>query len=86
MRRVTGDPAYRVFFFGSWVSGQARKRSDIDIGIEGPAPVEAGQMLQILEACEMLPTLYTVDLVDFALLAPNLRDRMKSHALELEAF
>ena len=36
------DPAYRVFLFGSRATGTAGERSDIDIGIDGPAPVPRG--------------------------------------------
>ena len=39
IRRYLPDPAYRVFLFGSRVTGSGGERSDIDIGIEGPAPV-----------------------------------------------
>ena len=73
VRRVTGDPAYRVFLFGSWASGEARERSDIDIAIDGPAPVTPGAMFEIRNACDALPTLYTIEIVDFAQVAPNFR-------------
>jgi len=56
---------YRVFFFGSRVSGRADERSDIDVGIEGPRPVHSGAMLEIEEEVENLPTLYKIDVVDF---------------------
>ncbi len=66
VRRATRDPHYRVFLFGSHAAGDAGPRSDIDIGIEGPAPVDGQTMQEIREACERLPTLRTIDLVDFA--------------------
>lgn len=78
------DPAYRVFLFGSWASGEARERSDIDIGIEGPGPVDPEAMLEIRAACETLPTLYTIEVVDFAQVAPDFRKEAKSRVLELE--
>lgn len=84
VRRVMRDPAYRVFLFGSWASGDARERSDIDIGIEGPGPVDPEAMLEIRAACETLPTLYTIEVVDFAQLAPDFRKEAKSRVLELE--
>lgn len=83
VREVTGDPAYEVFLFGSWASGEARERSDIDIGIEGPGPVDPGAMLEIRAACEALPTLYTIEVVDFAHVAPDFRKEAKSRVLEL---
>ena len=73
VKRVIGDPAYRVFLFGSWALGDARERSDIDIGIEGPAPVTPEAMFEIREACERLPTLYTIDMVDFARVSLDFR-------------
>ena len=73
VRRVTGDPAYRVFVFGSWVSGKARERSDIDIGIAGSGLVDPAAMFEIRDACDTLPTLYTIEVVDFARVAPDFR-------------
>jgi len=84
VRRVIGDPAYRVFLFGSWASGEARERSDIDIGIEGPKRVDPEAMLEIREACEALLTLYTIEVVDFAQAAPSFRMEAISRCLELD--
>ena len=83
VRRVTRNPAYRVFLFGFWVSGEARQRSDIDIGIEGPTAIEPAAMVEIREACEALPTLYSVELVDFAQVAPVFRKTAMARILEL---
>jgi len=84
VRQVTGDAGYRVFLFGSWASGGARDRSDIDIGIEGPAPVDPVAMQEIREACDALPTLYTLELVDFACVSPRFRKEATSKILEME--
>ena len=84
VRRVTGDPAYRTFLFGSWASEKARERSDIDIGILGPRSVDPASMLEIRSACEALPTLYTVDLVDFARVPRDFERTAISCALEIE--
>ena len=83
MRRAGGN-AYRVFLLGSWASGDAHERSDIDIAIAGPARVDPAAMLDIREACDRLPTLYTIDLVDLALVTPEFRARALRDALELE--
>lgn len=85
VRRVIGDRAYRVFLFGSWASGEARRRSDIDIGIQGPRRVDPALMLEIREACEALPTLFTIEIVDFATVASNFRQEATARILELEA-
>jgi predicted nucleotidyltransferase len=83
VRRETGDDRYHVFLFGSWVAGNARSRSDVDIGIDGPRPVDPETMMRIREACETLPTLYTIDLVDFAQVAPRFRDAAMVRRLDL---
>lgn len=83
-RRTIGDPAYRTVLFGSWASGEARERSDIDIGIEGPSGVDPTAMQGIREACEALPTLYTVELVDLARVPPEFRKRALSRCLAVE--
>jgi predicted nucleotidyltransferase len=84
VRQATGDPAYRVFLFGSRVSGEVRERSDIDIAIEGPSSVDPAVMLEIREACEALPTLYTIDIVDFARVDPGFREAALRCPLDVE--
>jgi predicted nucleotidyltransferase len=66
VRRHVPDPAYRIFLFGSRAEGSAHERSDIDIGIEGPRPVPLEALSLIHEELEEAPTLYTIDVVDFA--------------------
>jgi uncharacterized protein len=66
VRRHLPDPAYRVFLFGSRAAGTARDRSDIDIGIEGPAPVPSLALAAIEDELDEAPTLYTIEVVDFA--------------------
>jgi len=56
---------YHVFFFGSRVTGKNNERSDIDIGIEGPKPVDIKTMMDIEEEVDKLPTLYKIEIVDF---------------------
>jgi uncharacterized protein len=66
VRRHLTDPAYRVFLFGSRAAGTARDRSDVDIGIEGPAPVPRLTLAAIEDELDEAPTLYTIEVVDFA--------------------
>jgi predicted nucleotidyltransferase len=73
VRRHLPDPAYRVFLFGSRAEGTAHPRSDIDIGIEGPTPVPRKAMALIEEELEEAPTLYTIEIVDFARVPENFR-------------
>ena len=66
VRRRVPDLEYRVFLFGSRATGRAHERSDIDIGIEGPAPIPYETLAKIREDIEEAPTLYSIDIVDFA--------------------
>jgi predicted nucleotidyltransferase len=74
VRRHVPDPAFRVFLFGSRAEGRADPRSDIDIGIEGPAPVPHAAMALIEEELEEAPTLYTIEIVDFARVPKKFRE------------
>lgn len=56
---------YRLFFFGSRVQNRGDERSDIDVGIEGPAPLPPHAKAAIEEAIENLPYLYKIELIDF---------------------
>jgi predicted nucleotidyltransferase len=73
IRRHLPDPVYRIFLFGSRAAGSAAERSDIDIGIEGPAPVPRSALAAIHDELEEAPTLYTIDVVDFACVPEKFR-------------
>ncbi len=73
IRRHLPDPAYRIFLFGSRATGSAGERSDIDIGIEGPEPVAHLTLAAIQDEMEDAPTLFTIDVVDFARLPKKFR-------------
>ncbi len=70
---------YRVFFFGSRISGRGTDRSDIDIGIEGPEPLSAKAQCEIEEAIENLPTLYKLEIVDFKKVASIFKEVAIQH-------
>jgi len=70
---------YRVFFFGSRVSGHGSDRSDIDVGIEGPGPIPASIMMDIREELEGIRTLYKIDIVDFRRLSSKFRAVAEQH-------
>src|SRR5712692_9416915 len=76
--RVTGDSAFKVRLFGSWVSGNPRPHSDIDIAIDGPRPVDPAHMADIRDACDRLPTLFTIDLVDLAAVSSSFRQSVRA--------
>ncbi|MEK7541952.1 MAG: nucleotidyltransferase domain-containing protein [Patescibacteria group bacterium] len=70
---------YRVFFFGSRViPGKGTERSDIDIGIEGP-PIPTSVWFDILKELEEVPTLYTIQLVDFNTVAARFKEVALQH-------
>lgn len=56
---------YKVFSFGSRVTGGGNARSDIDIGIEGPQKIPIEILETIIEDVDALPLLYKIDIVDF---------------------
>ena|SRR5436309_2035525 len=64
---------YRLFFFGSRTVGTGTEHSDIDIGIEGASPVPLHIMCRIRDGLESLPTIYTVEIVDFKRLSDQFR-------------
>lgn len=70
---------YRVFFFGSRVSGTGTDRSDIDVGIEGPEPIPYDVLFAIREEVERLPMLYTIDVVDFSRASEDFREVALQH-------
>lgn len=63
----------KAFFFGSRVLGTAQERSDLDVGIESVNPIPKEVFYKIKSRLESIPTLYTIDLVDFALISEDFR-------------
>ena len=70
---------YEAFFFGSRVSGTAAARSDLDVGIEGVVPLPAQKLRSIKARVESLPTLYSIDVVDFSALTEEFKKVAKAH-------
>lgn len=56
---------YKVFIFGSRVMGRGSERSDIDVGIMGVKEIPLDIMARIKDDIVNLPSLYTIDIVDF---------------------
>lgn len=78
VRQITSDSSLQVRLFGSWASGNARPHSDVDIAIDGPQRVDPVHMFDIRDACDRLPTLLTIDLVDLAATPPAFREAVRS--------
>jgi len=57
---------YRLFYFGSRVSGRATSRSDFDIGVEAESKIPLYVIEKIKEELEEVPILQKIDLVDFS--------------------
>lgn len=68
-----GATNYKAFFFGSRITGRGSERSDIDIGIQGTQRIPYGVWGDIAEEIEDIPTLYTIDIVDFQRVSPEFR-------------
>lgn len=65
---------YKVFFFGSRVTGKGDERSDIDIGIEENIKIPLNVITQIKEEIGNLPILYKIDIVDFKNTSPEFKE------------
>lgn len=85
LREIVGKyvdlKTHQLFFFGSRVQGRGDERSDVDVGIEGPAGVPGHVMEKIREAIEDLPVLYKIDIVDFYEVSDDFR-RVALQAVE----
>lgn len=57
---------YRIFYFGSRVSGKGTSRSDLDVGIDAGANIPLDAIARIKGDLEQLPILQRIDLVDFS--------------------
>jgi predicted nucleotidyltransferase len=68
---------YKIFIFGSRVTGKGDDRSDIDIGIEGPKVIPLKDIVKIEEEIEELPTLYSIDIVDFTKVSKDFQEVAK---------
>lgn len=77
-RRVRGQlgPEARVLWFGSWVSGDAVERSDIDVAFDAGAPLDPVVRARLEESVESIPTLYSIDLVDLRAVGAAFRERI----------
>lgn len=70
---------YKVFFFGSRVSGASSERSDIDVGIDGPQPIPFGVMSRIRDEIFDLPVLYRIDIIDSKRVSSDFREVALQH-------
>ena len=66
--------SYKLFYFGSRVEGKGDDRSDIDVGIDGPKKIPYEKLEAIREEVKWLPTLYSIDIVDFNNTSENFKE------------
>lgn len=66
IREHLPDTQYHVFVFGSRAAGRAKDFSDIDIGIEGPQPVDKEILYKVKIALAESDLPFFVDVVDFS--------------------
>ena len=83
VERVIGDPSFHVRLFGSWATAKARSRSDIDMAVDGPRAMSPVEMAEIRDACDRLPTLFTIDLVDLAATSARYRQSVRALLSEI---
>ncbi|MBI2464384.1 nucleotidyltransferase domain-containing protein [Candidatus Peregrinibacteria bacterium] len=70
---------YKVFIFGSRVTGKGDEHSDIDIGIEGDKPIPRVLFSNMRDEIEDIPILYTIEVVDFQRVPKEFRDIALQH-------
>jgi uncharacterized protein len=77
-----GDKPIRIFLFGSWVNGNARASSDVDVALEGPGPLDPALLARFRERLEESTIPYKVDLVDLHEVDPSFRKAVFPGAIE----
>jgi predicted nucleotidyltransferase len=77
------DPAVRVILFGSWAKGNAQPRSDLDPALDAGARLRPASIQRLQFACEELPTLRKIDLVDLHATDAALRREILATGMEL---
>jgi len=82
VRGVVGDDA-RVFWFGSWVSGTAVERSDIDLAVESGRQLTGTEREQIADALAKLDTLRKFDVLDLESVSVERKHEIVSAGREL---
>lgn len=68
---------HKVVLFGSRARGNAKSRSDFDLGVIGDTPLPLEDFFAIEDKLDELQTLYRIDWVDFA----RASERFRAEAL-----
>jgi predicted nucleotidyltransferase len=65
-----------VYWFGSWVNGNASPKSDLDIGIDVSRTTRASEFLDFVDWVEFLPTLYRFDIINMSEISDSFRNKI----------
>ena len=74
----------RVYVFGSRASAMAKPLSDLDLSLEGPAPLGLATLASLADAFDESPLPWKVDLVDRALASEAFGNLIDAHKLPFE--
>ncbi len=75
LENIDDGKKYRLFIFGSRASGQPRKYSDYDVGIEGKEVIPFAMLAKIKIALNDSDLPYKIDVVDFSAVSKKFRDQ-----------
>lgn len=78
-------PDRPVFVFGSRATGTARRRSDLDLAIGGPAPLTLRQRALLNDDFSESDLPIFVDVVDLNAITPEFRKRIERDFVPLQA-
>ena len=73
---VGPDNVEAIFLVGSFARGEQVRSSDLDIMVRGKQPLTWSHLARLREAFDDSDLPYWVDIVDFHLVEPHLRDKM----------
>jgi len=70
---------YRVFLFGSRVSGKETNRSDFDVGYESDEPLPTKNLFGITDEIDEIPILQKIEFVDFSTVSEDFKKIAKEN-------
>jgi type I restriction enzyme S subunit len=78
-------PDRDVYAFGSRAVGRARRHSDLDLAIDGPAPLDLGVRAWLREAFEESSLPFRVDIVELCEVEPGFRGIVDAQKMPITA-
>ncbi len=81
VQRGLQDQAAKIYFYGSWVSGEAGRASDIDVAIWPQKPLPLGLLGDIREMLYQSTIPYPVELVDLSTTDEAFRQRVLTEGI-----